>query len=564
MTPQELLLFVDQLRREPVETEWLEFKEAKHNFGLKELGEYFAALSNEANLAGRDSAWLVFGVANKPPRKIVGTAFRNSPAALQSLKQEISRNLAPALSFDDIHDLSHPEGGRVLLFRIPAAPRGVPVSWNGHYYGRNGEALTALTLTELDRIRAQAIQTDWSAELVPDASLDLLDPRAVEAGRIKFAAKHPELAADTAQWDAAKLLAKLRLSIDGKLTRAALILFGKREAVMRLTPATAQITWVLRDEAGNDLDYKHYGPPFLLNGEEMFANVRNLTYRYLPPGTLFPTEVPQYDAWVIREALYNCIAHQDYSLGGRISVVEMPGELLFSNLGEFLPRDVGEVIRRDAPPDVYRNRRLADAMVDLKMIDTRGGGIRRMFREQRERFFPLPEYTVDAAARRVEVRIYGKLLNENYTHALIRHPDLSLEDVILLDGLQKGRTLSSSEIRHLRAARLIEGRAPNVFISSAVARIADQEAAYIRNRGFDDHYYMDMIVSYLAKFGGASRPKLDELLLDKLPESLAVAQRKRRISYLLTKLRQAGRIRNTGSDRHPQWVLSKQPPKASP
>ncbi|MBK8121128.1 MAG: hypothetical protein IPK39_19640 [Sulfuritalea sp.] len=67
---------------------------------------------------------------------------------------------------------------------------------------------------------------------------------------------------------------------------------------------------------------------------------------------------------------------------------------------------------------------------------------------------------------------------------------------------------------------------------------------------------MDLIIHYLAKFGEASRQKLDELLLDKLPESLGRHQRKRRISYLLTKLRTAGRIHNAGSDAQPNWVLS--------
>ncbi len=551
-----LITLVDQLRAEPVETEWLEFKEAKHDFGFDDLGKYFSALANEANLAGRECGWLLFGIANKSPHKVVGTAYRNTPAALQSLKQEISRNLAPGMSFEDIHVIQHPEGGRVLLFRIPAAPRGVPVAWNGHYHGRHGESLGALTLTELDRIRAQASQADWSAELVPDATLDLIEPRAIEVGRAKFAAKHPELASEIESWDSGKFLEKLRLATDGKLTRAALVLFGRREAVMPLTPATAQITWALKDETGNDLDYKHYGPPFLLSSEEMFGNVRNLTYRYMPPGTLFPTEVPQYDNWVIREALHNCIAHQDYSLGGRISVTEKPGELIFTNLGDFLPRDVDEVIRRDAPPEVYRNRRLADAMVDLQMIDTRGGGIRRMFREQRERFFPLPEYALDADARRVEVRIYGKLLDKNYTDALITRQDLTLEEVILLDHLQKHRPITLAEAKRLRTKKLIEGRAPNFYISGTVAKITEQEPAYIRNRGFDDTYYMDLIIHYLAKFGEASRQKLDELLLDKLPESLGRHQRKRRISYLLTKLRTAGRIHNAGSDAQPNWVLS--------
>ena len=551
-----LLALVDQLRAEPVETEWLEFKEAKHDFGFDELGKYFSALANEANLAGRDCAWLLFGVANKPPRKVGGTSYRNSPAALQSLKQEISRNLAPGLSFEDIHVIQHPEGGRVLLFRIPAAPRGVPVAWNGHYHGRHGESLGALTLNEMDRIRAQASQADWSAELVPDAKLDLIEPRAIEVGRAKFAAKHPELASEIGSWDTGKFLEKLRLATDGKLTRAALVLFGKREAVMPLTPATAQITWALKDEAGNDLDYKHYGPPFLLSSEEMFGNVRNLTYRYMPPGTLFPTEVPQYDNWVIREALHNCIAHQDYSLGGRISVVEKPGELIFTNLGDFLPRDVDEVIRRDAPPEVYRNRRLADAMVDLQMIDTRGGGIRRMFREQRERFFPLPEYALDADARRVEVRIYGKLLDEKYTHTLIQHPDLSLEDVILLDRVQKRRPLNPDQIHRLRTAKLVEGRAPNIFISSAVAAITQQQSSYIRNRGLDKGYYKQLLIERIRTFGPATRQQINELLLPKLPDVLTEKQKLTKIGNLLAEMaRKDKTLRNEGSDTRPSWAL---------
>lgn len=312
----------------------------------------------------------------------------------------------------------------------------------------------------------------------------------------------------------------------------------------------------LREVDGGDRDYAHFEPPLLLATEALFAKVRNLTYRYLPPGTLIPTEVPQYDAWVMREALHNCIAHQDYTLGGKINVVEKPDELLFSNLGSFLPGSVENAVERDAPPEHYRNPCLASAMFDLKLIDTRGGGIRRMFREQRSRFFPLPEYTIDPRARRVEVRLYGKFLDENYSHALMARDDLTLHEVVLLDRVQKGRPLSAEEVRQLRARKLVEGRAPRLYISATVAQITQQEPAYIRNRGFDDAYYMDLIVGYLGQFQSANRGKLDDLLLDKLPESLSPEQRRRRVSYLLTKLRQQGSIRNEGNDRSPRWVLA--------
>jgi ATP-dependent DNA helicase RecG len=344
--------------------------------------------------------------------------------------------------------------------------------------------------------------------------------------------------------------------VGGRLTRAALLLMGQAEAISWLRPAVAQISWFLKGAQGEDSDYCHFGLPLLRSSEETFARVRNLTCRYMPPGTLFPTEVPQYDAWVIREALHNCIVHQDYSLGGRINLVEKPDELIFANLGDFLPESVEAAVEGDVPPEHYRNRCLADAMFDLKMIDTRGGGIRRMFREQRERFFPLPDYTVDRVRRRVEVRIIGKLLDKKYTDALITRSDLSLHEVMLLDRLQKGRKLDTEAIRLLRARKLIEGRAPNLFISGSVAEITGQQPAYIRNRAFDDAYYMDMVINYLHEFGDAGRKQVDELLLGKLSDRLGETQKKRRVSYLLTKLRSTGRIRNAGSDAQPRWVLS--------
>lgn len=547
---------LDELLGLPVETEWLEFKEAKTDYHFDKLGQYFSALANEANLAGRPNGWLVFGVSNQPPRRIVGTAYRRSPESLQSLKQEISRNLSPTLSFEAIDEVSH-SGQRVLLFRIPAAPRGVPVAWNNHFYGRNGEALGGLSLVEIERIRAQAGSADWSAETVPSATLADLDPQALALARVKFAEKYPELAAEVADWDDARFLRKLKLMTGDALTRAALLLLGRPEAAVWLRPAFAMITWVLKDAQGDDLDYAHFELPFLRSSEAVFGKVRNLTYRYLPPGTLFPTEVPQYDNWVIREALHNSIAHQNYALGGRINVLELPDQLLFSNLGDFLPGSVEAVIENDAPMETYRNEILARAMFDLKMIDIRGGGIRRMFREQRNRYFPLPEYLIDPERRRVEVRIFGKLLDEKYTHALIARPELTLREVMLLDRVQKRKPLTAAEIKVLRAKRLIEGRAPNLYISATVADMTGQQAAYIRNRGFDDAHYMKMIFDFLKKFGSATRQQLDELLLPKLPDHLTEKQKYRKISYLKTKLRERDVIHNAGSDADPCWMLVK-------
>ena len=216
---------------------------------------------------------------------------------------------------------------------------------------------------------------------------------------------------------------------------------------------------MLRDEHGDEKDYQHFGAPLILAVDQVFAKVRNLTYRYLPNASLFPTEITQYDPWVIRETLHNCIAHQDYSRGGKTNVVEETESLLFTNVGEFLPGSVEAAIIRDAPPELYRNPFLAHAMVNLNMIDTIGSGIKRIFTKQRQRNFPMPDYDLSEPGI-VRVRIIGKVLDEKYTRMLIGRPDLDLTDVIALDKVQKHRPLADDEFKLIKKEKAGRGATP--------------------------------------------------------------------------------------------------------
>ncbi|MBK5257136.1 MAG: hypothetical protein JJE39_13985 [Vicinamibacteria bacterium] len=144
-------------------------------------------------------------------------------------------------------------------------------------------------------------------------------------------------------------LNKARLTVRGAVTNAAILLLGKPESATLLSPAVAKISWILKDADNRELDYEHFGPPFLLQVDRVLARIRNLIIRTLPRGTLFPLEITQYEPWVLREALNNAIAHQDYGLRGRINVVETPSSVLLTNVGSVLPGDVENVIRQDAP-----------------------------------------------------------------------------------------------------------------------------------------------------------------------------------------------------------------------
>jgi len=551
MTTDELRQTLLNLRNLTAENEVVEFKEAKMNYDFQKLGKYFSALSNEANLKGKPFAWLVFGVENKK-HKIVGSQFRPQRKDLDSLKSEIANKTTNRITFIEIHELNEPDG-RVILFQIPAAPKGFPIAFDGHYYGRDDEELSPLNLEEIERIRAQATTEDWSAAIVPHATLEDLDEEAIVLARKNYKNKFPEKAADVDAWSDITFLNKAKITIKGKITRTAIILLGKEESEHFINPAEAKIRWLLKDANGNDKDYAIIGCPMILAVDKVYAKIRNLKYRYIKDGTLFPDEVNQYEPYSIREALNNCIAHQDYTKHGRINVVEMDDQLIFTNLGSFIPGSVEKVVKEDAPEEHYRNRFLASAMFNLKMVDTAGGGIKKIFYFQRERFFPMPDY--DLSDGKVKVTISGKILDMEYARMLARNKDLTLDEIIMLDKVQKKKILTDFEEKHLRSRKLIEGRKPNFYIGIKVAQKMGQKASYSKNKAFDKSYYLDLIVKAIVEHGSLNRKDVDELLWKKLPDWMTDKQRKIKINHLLSELRRKEKIRNEGSFSKPNWVL---------
>jgi ATP-dependent DNA helicase RecG len=536
-----------KLLKSSTETEILEFKTAQKQYDRDKLGRYFSALSNEANLARKAEAWLLFGVNND--KSIVGTQI--SDKQLNEYKNEIASNTSPTLGFIAIHRVVTTQGN-VLMFQIPAAPKGIPVAWKNMFYARDGESLTGLNINKIERIRIQQAAIDWSIGIVPKATLNDLSPDAIQKAREQYTEKNPKLKDEIATWDDLTFLNKAKLTISGQITRTAILLLGKPEADSFLNPASSKITWILRDRDNIEKDYEHFFCPLLLEVENVYAKIRNLKYRYLKTGTLFPDEVDQFEPYIIREGLNNCIAHQDYTMGGKINIVEREdGVLTFSNLGHFIPESVESVITDDAPEEQYRNPFLANAMVNLNLIDTIGSGIKKMFVIQKNKFFPLPEYNLEN--NKVTVTIIGKVLDVRYAQKLALMPDLSLDEIILLDKIQKGKSLNDEEVKILRTNSLIEGRKPNLHISSEVAKKTGQQKEYIKQKGIDDDYCKKIITDYLSRFGEGKKSDFEEILLDKLPDILDIAQKKNKIKNNLQKLKNTGIIEPIGKS----WRMSK-------
>lgn len=550
MTPEDLSTLLEELIA-TWENEVVEFKAVGDSYSTPEIGKYFSALSNEANLRGVDRAWLIFGVDNKS-RGVVGSEYRRNRERLQGLKNDIANSTEPRASFHEIYELDHPDG-RVLMFEVPPAPRGIPISWNGHYYARNGESLGPLDLNKLDEIRQQDAGDDWSAVVLPKATIDHLDQDALTAAREAFAARHPNLVPeDIAAWSTETFLERAKLTIDGGITRAAVLLLGREESAHLLSPLLAEITWKL---TGPEQAYEHFGLPFLLNTTKVYDRIRNVQVRLLPPGTLIQTEIQKYDRQSVLEGIHNCVAHADYRTGSRIVVTEHPDRLVLENAGSFYDGKPEEYVTDTRMPKRYRNPFLVYAMTELNMIDRMGFGIQRINLSQVKRFLPLPDYDLDDASA-VKLTIYGAVIDANYTEQLMERSDLPLEDVLALDRVQKKLPISSEAAARLKRAHLVEGRRPHLHVSSVVAAAADTKADYIRTRAQDDAHYAKLVTDYLAKFGEASRQDITNLLWDKLSDALDEQQKRNKVMNLLTKMRKSGQIHNAGTRTKPRWTLT--------
>ena len=438
MNVAELTALIDRLRAEPRETEWLEFKANRYEPQL--LGEYLSALANAAGLIGKPRAYLVFGIKDGT-HEVVGTDFDPTNAkgnGAQLLPLWLSLGLRPNVGFES-HTLVY-QGKRLVIFDInPAFDR--PVEFYGTAHIRVGTSKTILANHPEKQRQLWMRRVDWSAAICEQASLADLDPEALQKARKEFLTKFPSQADEVAGWDDITFLNKVKLAIQGRITHAALLLLGKPESATLLNPAVAKVSWLLKNDRNEDLDYEHFGPPFLLLGDRLMTRIRNLKVRELPEGTLFPMEMTQYDPWVIREALHNCIAHQDYLLRGRVQVVETPDALILTNLGGFLPGSV-------------------------------------------------------------------------------------------------------------------EGRYPNLVVAAEIAAATGEKARHIRDKGLDNRYYQEMILELIRTHQPVTREDVDAVLLEKLPEVLSQSQKLKKIHNMLYHLsHREKRIRNTGSRRHPQWIL---------
>lgn len=228
-------------------------------------------------------------------------------------------------------------------------------------------------------------------------------------------------------------------------------------------------------------------------------------------------------------------------------MIERENELEFRNSGRFFDGTYEDYISGDRIPKHYRNPFLAQAMANIKMIDTEGFGIHKMYISQKERFLPMPDYD-KSDDENVVLTLPGNVIDENYSLLLIENADIDLATTVLLDKVQKGKFISDVAIKMLRKQKLIEGCKPHLYVSKRIAKATNKEVEYTLKKGFDDTECQEWIIKALKDHTVLSRKQIDELLWSKLPIDYTDEQKSVKIKNLLAKMRKQ-HIIEVGEDR---------------
>lgn len=502
---REVEKILDNLLQEPCETEVLEFKTAKNNFDFRKLGKYFSALSNEANLKSQKCAWLIFGVSNN--QNITGTNYRKDKKFLQSLKHEIAQTTTNNISFIDIYSVDY-DDGRVVMFKIPPAPQGIPIAFKGHYYSREGESLSPLGIDKIEEIRNQNKNIDWSTLENEDAKFNDLDEKAIEIIKQKWIEKSGNK--DLEKLRHQEILKKLLLVKNNKITNACLLLVGKQEILAKLIPASEIfLEWRLD---GDKIEYdirEIVREPYIIAQDKIWNFINSRNTRVPFKKGFFEFDIWAYDEQSIREAILNAFAHREYvDRTEPIYVRVSPDKVVVKSPGGFLPG-----VNLDNILDVegkWRNRLLMDALARIGLVDRAGMGLDRIFKIAISQGKGLPDFN-GTTSEYVILNVPAKIKDLNFVYYLQKIEEEkqiqidTVKDFIELEKIRiTGKIDDKEKQKHFYMNGIIEkvgiGRGTRYILSKNFYEFIDKRSEHIRKRWLNKDEQKKMILNYLKTY----------------------------------------------------------------
>ncbi len=518
------------------EDEHLEFKEAKERYDFEVLVKYCVALANENG--GR----IILGVADKKPRKVVGTnAFREIGRTKAGLVERLHLRI-------DVEELAHP-AGRILVFSVPPRPIGMPIQYRGAYWMRSGEDLVPMTPDMLKRIFDET-GPDFSAEICPKAEIGDLSEEAISRLRHMWSRNSGNEA--LLQASVEQLLDDAELLLEGEVTNAALILLGNRRALGKHL-AQAEVVFEFRSsEASVPYQQRNeYREGFFSFQDRLWEriNLRNDMHHF--QDGLFIWDVPSFNEAVVREAILNAVSHRDYRLGGSIFVRQYPQRLEIVSPGGLPPGITPEnILWRQMP----RNRRIAEVLSKCGLVERSGQGARRMFEECIRESKPLPDFT-GTDDFQVSLTLQGEVQDPNFLRFLERigqetQASFTTKDFLILDLIHKEKPVTPDlrdRLQGLLDRGIIERVRKGKFIlSRRFYSFVGKKGVYTRKRGLDRETKKELLLKHIRE-NRSTGSRMQEFM-EVLP-----GLTRNQIHGLLREMKETGQVDSIGQRRAAKW-----------
>lgn len=530
----------------------LEFKEAKGKFEFDEVAKYGSAFANEGG--GR----LVLGIREKRPRTIVGTrAFVGQE--LGWLEAGLHEHLGLKIRVEECWRGEL----RVLVFHVPAAHAGRPVSFRSAFWMRAGDALKPIDNEQLRRLLLDG--RDVTAEPIPGSVLSDLDPRAVEDFRKRRAARAVRRRDEILAAPMVELLRDAALLDGGTPTRAAILLLGTADALRRFAPE-AEIVGEYRTDESKDRhdDRENFREGYLLVHDRVLEWVRQRNFvTYFRQG-LIVEQIRSFNEDVVREALINAFCHRDYLSSGSVVIRQWPTRVEIVSPGGFPEGVTAENILFEQRP---RNRALAEALERCGLAERENHGARLMYGMCAREGKGPPDYS-SSDDRNVRLRLDGELRHPEFLEFLRRVGDEKLAlfsslDFVLLDRVYRGQPISKpllDRVDRLVSLGVVEtvsrGRGRRFVLSRRFHQFLGEEGRYTRTRGLDKPTNKALLEQHIRENAAHGSPlaKLQQVL-----PHLSAAQ----IQSLLRELKAEGKVRVSGRTKAARWYPGATPEDSS-
>ena len=518
----------------------LEFKAARGSFHFEDLVKYVVALANEGGGS------IVLGVEDSRPRRVVGTSAFSEPGRTEAgLYEQLHQRVA-------VEEYHH-DGKRVLIVHAPSRLSGGAWQYKGSFWMRAGDALVPMTDEQLRRIHEEA-GPDFSAEPCAKVQISDLDPEAVAVLRRLWERKSPGQGILDRPLD--RLLADAELVVDGRLTYAALILLGTREALGRhLSQSEIVFEYRSSDAPGPAADRREFRQGFLPVLDPLWERIslRNDLQHF--QHRLFVWDVPTFDERAVREAVLNAASHRDYRSSASIFVRQYPRRIEIVSPGGFPSGITPENVLWQQKP---RNRRIADVLARCGLVERAGQGFDLIYRECIRHGKRVPDFA-RTDAHWVWVTLHGEVADPEFLRFLEeigqeRLVAFGTDDFLVVDLVRRDQSIP--DVLRPRVEPLLEkgvlervgrGRGARLLLSRRFYRHLGKAGVYTRNRGLDRETNKALLLKHITDTGIEGVP-LAELsqVLPSVPRST--------LQRLLRELRDDGRIGVVGQRRAARWV----------